>query len=67
MDGWIWGNIPTAEGISRFATLIIVPTMGGELIMYLLVSPTAVSAVLIQEEDKVQKPVYYVSKVFMET
>ena len=34
--------------------------------MYLVVSPTAVSAVLVKEEDKVQKPMYYISKVLIE-
>ena len=29
--------------------------------LYLAVSPTAVSAALIKEEEKVQKPVYYAS------
>ena len=32
--------------------------------MYLAVSPTAVSAALVREEDKVQKPVYYASRAF---
>ena len=39
--------------------------MGDELTLYLSVSPTAVSAALIKEEDKVQRPVYYVSKIFL--
>ena len=39
--------------------------MGEELVVYLSVSPTTVSAVLIREEDKVQKPIYYVIKVLM--
>ncbi|GFS41439.1 hypothetical protein Acr_00g0074330 [Actinidia rufa] len=39
--------------------------MGKELILYLSVLPTAVSVVLMKEEDKVQKPMYYVSKVLM--
>ena len=39
--------------------------MGEELIIYLFVSPTIVSAVLIWEEDKIQKLVYYVSKVLI--
>ena len=30
--------------------------------MYLVVSPTAISAALIWEEEGVQKPVYFVSK-----
>ena len=34
-----------------------------ELYLYLAVSPYAVSLVLIKEEEKVQKPIYYTSKV----
>ena len=34
---------------------------GEELFLYLAVSPTAISATLVKEEDKVQKPVYYTS------
>ena len=34
---------------------------GEELFLYLAVSPTAVSAALVREEEKVQNPVYYVS------
>ena len=45
--------------------LLIVPNMGEELILYLSMSPIAVSAVLIKEEYKVQRPVYYVSKVLL--
>ncbi|GFS34948.1 hypothetical protein Acr_00g0036940 [Actinidia rufa] len=41
--------------------------MGNELILYLFVSPIAVSAMLIREEDKVQKPVCYVSKALAKT
>ena len=36
--------------------------MGKELFLYLAVTPHAVSSVLIKEEGKVQKPVYYTSK-----
>ena len=45
--------------------LLTVPITGEELIIYLSVLPTAVSAVLIREEDRIQKPVYYVNKVLM--
>ena len=34
-----------------------------ELFLYLAVSPTAVNAALVREEEKVQKPVYYASRV----
>ena len=36
---------------------------GEELFLYLAVSPTIVSSALIREEEKVQKPVYYASRV----
>ena len=36
---------------------------GEELFLYLAVSPAAVSAALIREEEKVQKPVYYANRV----
>ena len=45
--------------------LLTVPNLGEDLILYLYILPTVVSEVLIQEQDKVQKPVYYVSKVLM--
>ena len=35
---------------------------GEELFLYLAVSPTTVSAALIREEEKVQKPIYYASR-----
>ena len=35
---------------------------GEELFLYLAISPVAVSAALIREEEKVQKPVYYASQ-----
>ena len=46
-------------------SLLIVPVTSEELIIYLSISPMAVSAVLIREEDRIQKSVYYVSKVLM--
>ncbi|GFY85492.1 hypothetical protein Acr_04g0002300 [Actinidia rufa] len=45
--------------------LLTVPTTGEDLYVYLSISPTVVSAVLIREEDQVQRPIYYVSKVLM--
>ena len=35
---------------------------GEELFLYLAVSPVAVSAALIREEERIQKPVYYASR-----
>ena len=42
---------------------LLSPSQPGEkLFLYLAVSPAAVSAALIREEEKVQKPVYYASR-----
>ena len=44
------------------APLLLSPSQPGEeLFLYLAVSSTVVSAALIREEEKVQKPVYYAS------
>ena len=45
--------------------LLTVPATGEDLYVYLSISPTAVNAVLIREEDQVQRPIYYVSKVLL--
>lgn len=36
--------------------------MGEELLLYLVVTPYALSSALIREEGKIRKPVYYTSK-----
>ena len=35
---------------------------GEEIFLYLVVSPATISAALIREEEKVQKPIYYTSQ-----
>ncbi|KAK1384714.1 DNA/RNA polymerases superfamily protein [Heracleum sosnowskyi] len=45
------------------APLLAKPKPGEILYLYLAVSNTALGAVLVKEELKVQKPVYYVSKI----
>ncbi|GFZ14654.1 hypothetical protein Acr_24g0008440 [Actinidia rufa] len=45
--------------------LLTVPTTSEDLYIYSSILPTAVSVVLIREEDQVQRPIYYVSKVLM--
>ena len=40
--------------------------LGEELFLYLAVSLAVVSATLIREEEKVQKPVYYASRALRE-
>ena len=65
MDRKIRGSVPIAKKVSRLATLAHSSYYGEELIVYLSVSPTIVSAVLIREEDDNQKPIYYVGKVLL--
>ena len=45
------------------APLLSPSIQGEELYLYLAVSPYAVSSTLIKKEGKVQKPVYYTSRV----
>ncbi|GFS40353.1 hypothetical protein Acr_00g0068050 [Actinidia rufa] len=45
--------------------LLSIPTADEDLYVYLSASPTAISAVLVREEDKIQKPIYYVSKTLI--
>ncbi|KAK3003044.1 hypothetical protein RJ639_018211 [Escallonia herrerae] len=46
--------------------LLLKPFPGEDLLIYLSVTEVAVSTVLIREEDGVQKPIYYVSKVLQD-
>jgi len=43
--------------------ILVKPKLGTPLILYLAVSETACSSVLVQEEGKEQKPVYFTNKV----
>ncbi|XP_038972181.1 uncharacterized protein LOC120104693 [Phoenix dactylifera] len=43
--------------------LLTKPQQGELLYLYLAVSPVAVSSVLVREENKLQKPVYYANRV----
>ncbi|XP_075635280.1 uncharacterized protein LOC142607615 [Castanea sativa] len=49
------------EGL-KAPSLPSLSTPGEELFLYLAVSSAAVSAALIREEDKVQRPVYFISR-----
>lgn len=40
--------------------------MGEELYLYLIVSPSSISSILIREEDRPQWPVYHVSKTLQD-
>ena len=53
--------LPLKEHLGR-SLLLSKPIEGEKLYLYLVVSEEAVSATLVKEEEKVQWPIYYVSK-----
>ena len=55
-------SIRGIEGLPLLPPLLSPSQPGEELFLYLAVSPAAVSAALVREEEKVQKPVYYASR-----
>ena len=55
-------SIRRTESISFFLPLLRPSKLGEELFLYLAVSPAAISTALVREEDKVRKPVYYISR-----
>ena len=46
--------------------ILSAPEDGEDLFLYLAVFEVAVSAVLVQEESRKQKPVYYMSKMLLD-
>ena len=54
-------SIRGIEGLPLLLPLLSPSQPGEELFLYLAVSPAAVSAALVREEEKVQKLVYYTS------
>ena len=44
-------------------SLLTKPNTNDELLMYLAVTPKAVSSVLVREENKVEKLIYYISRM----
>ena len=54
------------EALKRYMTeppLLAKPSEGEKLYLYLAISEQAISAVLVKEDGKIQRPIYYVSKV----
>ncbi|XP_074360752.1 uncharacterized protein LOC141700998 [Apium graveolens] len=63
---WIADIQEAFEQLKKYMTeapLLAKPSPEDTLYLYLMVSEQAVSAVLVKEEKKLQKPVYYASKV----
>ena len=53
------------EDLKTYLALTLLPSSskpGEELYLYLAVSPYVVSSALIREEEKLQKPIYYIGK-----
>ena len=48
-----------------FPPLLMKLNIDDQLLMYLAVSSKAVSSILVQEENKMQKSIYYISRVLV--
>ena len=63
---WNEENQKAFEELKKYmaqAPLLAKPALNKVLCLYLAVSESALSAVLVKEELKIQKPIYYVSKI----
>ena len=63
---WTLESQQAFEALKKYmaeSPLLAKPNPGEVLYLYLAVSNNALGAVLIKEESKVQKPIYYVSKI----
>ncbi|KAJ9547608.1 hypothetical protein OSB04_020151 [Centaurea solstitialis] len=69
--GFVWteAHEKALQDLKQYMTsppLLSKPITGESLQLYHVVSSNAVSAVLIREEDQRQRPIYYVSKSFLD-
>ena len=63
LDGWVWESLIETQALPEQSTPLE-PIQGRNLYLYLAVSSTTVSVTLIQEKDRRQLSVYYVSQAF---
>nr|KYP76744.1 Retrovirus-related Pol polyprotein from transposon 412 [Cajanus cajan] len=61
------------EAFKSFKTFLTTPPVlqrpnhHSDLLLYLVVGESAISAVMVQERDKSQTPIYYISRVLQDT
>ncbi|KAJ9564818.1 hypothetical protein OSB04_000784 [Centaurea solstitialis] len=66
---WTYEHEKALQELKQYMTsppLLTKPVEGESLQLYLAVSKNATSAVLVREEDQQQRPIYYVSKSFLD-
>nr|KYP75627.1 Retrovirus-related Pol polyprotein from transposon 297 [Cajanus cajan] len=67
-----WTN-QCEEAFQSFKTFLTTPPIlqrpnhNTDLLLYLAISENAISAVIVQEHQKVQKPIYFISRVLQDT
>ena len=66
MDSSLQKGTPTTQEILTSPTLLSKPKDGEQLFIYLAVSETAVSVVLVRQEESKQLPVFYMSKSLLD-
>jgi len=63
MDLGVRRGVCEAEGVPGQSPVLCKPDLGTPLCLYFAAIEKAISSVLLQEQDQVQKPIYFVSKV----
>ena len=56
------GGIHDTQNLSELSPVLVSPSEGELLTLYLAVSDFSTSAALVRERDRVQQPVYYCSR-----
>jgi len=63
MDQRMWGSLHQVERVLGQPLVIGKPVPDTPIRLYFEITDRAISSVILQDQDKVQKPVYFVSKV----
>lgn len=63
MDQQVLGGVRKTKTYLSTPPLLIKLEVGEELYLYLTVSSSSISSVLVREKDRVQRPIYYISRV----
>ena len=56
-------SIRRIKELPRLTSILAKPEPGEELVLYLAVSLVALAAILVKKKVKIQRPIYYISRV----
>jgi len=63
LDQGVRRGVPQAEGVPGQSPVLCKPQPGTPLRLYFALTERAISSVLVQEQDQVQKAIYFVTKI----